>query len=65
MQTYHTQMEAARKHIITPQMKTVAEKERVDVEWLLQLERFVFRRTFTTLPFLRRESAQDCGQKLT
>ena len=35
MQTYHTQMEAARKHIITPQMKTVAEKERVDVEWLL------------------------------
>lgn len=34
MQTYHTQMEAARKHIITPQMKTVAEKERVDVEWL-------------------------------
>ena len=34
MQTYHTQMEAARKNIITPQMKTVAEKERVDVEWL-------------------------------
>ena len=27
MQTYHTQMEAARKNIITPQMKTVAEKE--------------------------------------
>lgn len=34
MQTYHTQMEAARENIITPQMKTVAEKERVDVEWL-------------------------------
>ncbi|MDO4280137.1 MAG: phosphomethylpyrimidine synthase ThiC [Peptococcaceae bacterium] len=32
--TYHTQMEAARKGIITPEMETVAEKERMDVEIL-------------------------------
>lgn len=31
-EAYRTQMEAAKKGIITPEMKTVAEKERLDVE---------------------------------
>lgn len=31
---YKTQMEAAKKNIITPQMKTVAENEGIDVEYL-------------------------------
>ena len=34
MPEYSTQMEAARKGIVTPEMKRVAEKERRDVEWL-------------------------------
>ena len=34
---YKTQMEAAKKGIITPQMKTVAEKEHIPAETLLQL----------------------------
>lgn len=34
MPEYSTQMEAARKGIVTPEMKRVAEKEQRDVEWL-------------------------------
>lgn len=34
MQKYTTQIDAARKGIITPEMETVARKEQVDVEWL-------------------------------
>ncbi len=34
MQTYHTQMEAAKKGVVTPEMKLVAEKERLSVEVL-------------------------------
>lgn len=37
MKEYYTQMEAAKKGIITPQMKIVAEKEGVDVDKLLKL----------------------------
>lgn len=33
---YHTQLEAARKNIITPQMEVVAKKEQMDVEVLRQ-----------------------------
>lgn len=32
--SYRTQMEAAKSGIVTPQMRTVAEKERRDVEWV-------------------------------
>ena len=34
MRNYQTQMEAARRGIVTPEMKTVAEKEHIDVEVL-------------------------------
>ena len=34
MNTYKTQMEAARKGIITPQMETVAQKEYISAEEL-------------------------------
>ena len=34
MNTYTTQMDAARKGIVTPQIKTVAEKEHMPVEKL-------------------------------
>ena len=37
MRNYHTQMEAAKKGIITPEMKTVAEKEYIDAEELRAL----------------------------
>ena len=37
MRTYKTQMEAAKKGIITPEMKTVAEKEDTDPEQIRQL----------------------------
>ena len=37
MNTYTTQMDAARKGIVTPQIKTVAEKEHMPVEKLMQL----------------------------
>ncbi len=37
MRNYATQMEAARKGIITPEMKTVAEKESIDVSRLMSL----------------------------
>ena len=37
METYTTQMDAARKGIVTPQIKTVAEKEHMPVEKLMQL----------------------------
>ena len=37
MRTYKTQMEAAKKGIITPEMKTVAEKEYTDPEQIRQL----------------------------
>ena len=37
MSTYTTQMEAARKGIVTPQIKTVAEKEHMPVEKIMQL----------------------------
>ncbi|MCI6365117.1 MAG: phosphomethylpyrimidine synthase ThiC, partial [Spirochaetia bacterium] len=32
-----TQMDAARKGIVTPEIKTVAEKEKMDVNRLMQL----------------------------
>ena len=35
METYTTQMDAARKGIATPQMKKVAEKERMPLEKLI------------------------------
>lgn len=35
MRDYHTQMEAAKKGIITPEIKTVAEKENIEVHKLL------------------------------
>lgn len=34
MKNYQTQMEAARRGIITPEMQTVAEKEHIDAEVL-------------------------------
>ena len=37
MADYTTQMDAARKGIVTPQMKIVAEKEHMDVEALREL----------------------------
>ena len=37
MREYTTQMDAARKGIVTPQIKTVAEKEHMPVEKLMQL----------------------------
>ncbi len=37
MRDYHTQMEAARKQIITPEMETVAAKENMNVEKLREL----------------------------
>ena len=37
METYTTQMDAARKGIVTPQIKRVAEKENMPVEKLMQL----------------------------
>ena len=37
MQTYTTQMDAARKGIVTEQMKRVAEKEHLPVEQLREL----------------------------
>lgn len=37
MNTYHTQMEAAKKGICTPQMKTVAKKEHMDQTKLMEL----------------------------
>lgn len=35
MREYHTQMEAAKKEIVTPEMTTVAEKENIDVNELM------------------------------
>ena len=37
MTTYTTQMDAARKGIVTPQIKTVAEKEHMPVEKRMEL----------------------------
>ena len=37
MQAYTTQMDAARKGIVTPQMEIVAKKERMPVDQLRQL----------------------------
>lgn len=37
MNTYHTQMEAAKKGICTPQMKTVAKKENMEEQKLMEL----------------------------
>ena len=37
MKEYYTQMEAAKKGIITPEMKIVAEKEYIDAEELREL----------------------------
>ena len=37
MTQYTTQMDAARKGIVTPQIKTVAEKEHMPVEKMMQL----------------------------
>ena len=37
MSTYTTQMDAARKGIVTPQIKTVAEKEHMPVEKMMEL----------------------------
>ena len=37
MQKYTTQMDAARKGIVTPQMETVARKEKMPVEQLMKL----------------------------
>ena len=37
MTTYTTQMDAARKGIVTPQIKTVAEKEHMPVEKMMEL----------------------------
>lgn len=37
MEAYTTQMDAARKGIVTPQIKRVAEKEKMPVEKLMQL----------------------------
>ena len=37
MENYTTQMDAARKGIITPQIQTVAEKEKMDVSKLMGL----------------------------
>lgn len=37
MRNYTTQMDAARKGILTPEIKTVAEKEHMDEDKLMQL----------------------------
>lgn len=37
MRNYKTQMEAAKKGIVTPKMKTVAQKEKIEVEKLMEL----------------------------
>ena len=37
MTQYTTQMDAARKGIVTPQIKTVAEKEHMPVDKMMQL----------------------------
>ena len=37
MRNYTTQMDAARRGIVTPEIKTVAEKEHMPVEKLMQL----------------------------
>ena len=37
MRNYRTQMDAAKKGIVTPEMQTVAEKENMDVNKLMEL----------------------------
>ena len=37
MRNYTTQMDAARKGILTPEIKTVAEKEHMDTDKLMKL----------------------------
>ena len=37
MENYTTQMDAARRGIVTPQIRTVAEKEHMPVEKLMKL----------------------------
>ena len=37
MRNYTTQMDAARKGIVTPEIKTVAKKENMDVDKLMKL----------------------------
>ena len=37
MRTYHTQMEAAKKGIVTPEMEAVAKKESVDAQAVMEL----------------------------
>lgn len=40
MRAYYTQMEAAKKGIVTPQIEMVAEKEKIEVEKLMELVAF-------------------------
>ena len=66
MQTYTTQMDAARKGIITPQMEIVAKKEYRTPEEIRQLvpkARWPSRPTSITNAWTRRASAACCAPR--
>ena len=60
METYTTQMDAARKGIVTSQIKTVAEKEKMPVEKLMKLVALIN----VTPVLIRKELAVCFEQKL-
>ncbi len=60
MNSYTTQMDAARKGIVTPQIERVAQKEQMPVEQLIKLvagERLPFRQISIISAWNLRESA--------
>ena len=66
MQTYTTQMDAARKGIITPQMEIVAKKEYRTPEEIRQLVaegKVAIRPTSITNAWTRRASAACCAPR--
>ena len=60
---YATQMDAARRGIVTPELKKVAEKEYMAVEDLMPAERLPFRPISCTPASTRRASARCCARK--
>ena len=66
--TYHTQMEAARMGIVTPEMETVAEKEHIDVNVLRERVAKGMSAslpTSTTRASLPKASAKACRRRST
>ena len=62
MRDYHTQMEAAKKGILTPQMEIVAKKENMSADELI---RRVAAGTIAIHPCRLRALVTDCAPKLT